>query len=274
MVTDEGDGMAERTWFWLKFYLFHHLNWSSHPILFICLQLICKFGRLFKDLSSDYPIPSSSSVSRLYVNKVNSLNTSHLIISFLPLHLSPARTWTWSIVLRNYIWSFSSIVSSSYVNLISRFKILRWSSFPSVSSLYEYLVNWFKTSHLIILFIYLQRVCQLILLIWSFWSCNPSSSCVSREYLNFANWIIPSHWHPLHLSPEIIWTRLIILRPHLIILLICPHQRVREPKFLWIYDNPSSSFISRAYVNFDNCFKTLYDYPILFVRLQSVREPG
>ena len=67
------------------------------------------------------PIWSSYSfLFRMYVpvNLVNS-NTSHLIIIPLPLHPSPDRTWTLSIVWKPLIWSSSSCVFSSYVNLVS-----------------------------------------------------------------------------------------------------------------------------------------------------------
>ena len=81
------------------------LIWSSRPILFICLQFVRELGQSFEYLSSDHPIPSSSSVSSLYVNLVNCLNISHLIIPSHPLNLSPVCTWTWSIVWISLIWS-------------------------------------------------------------------------------------------------------------------------------------------------------------------------
>ena len=68
-------------------------------LFFIRVQEVRKLGQLFDDLSSDDPIPSSSSVFSMYVNLVNCLKTSHLII---PSH-------------------FSS-VSRSYVNLVDRLK--------------------------------------------------------------------------------------------------------------------------------------------------------
>ena len=55
-------------------------------------------------------IPSSSSVSRMYVNLVNCFKISYLIIPSHPLHPSPDRTWTWSNVLRSLIWSSHPIL--------------------------------------------------------------------------------------------------------------------------------------------------------------------
>ena len=97
-----------RTWTWSIFWI--SLIWSSHPIIFICLQYVCEIGQLIEYLSSDHPIPSSSSVSRMYVNLVNCLNISHLIILSHPLHPSPVCTWTWSNVWISLIWSSHPIL--------------------------------------------------------------------------------------------------------------------------------------------------------------------
>ena len=78
-----------------------YLIWS----VFIPLQLVCYNAQFLKDLSSDHPIPSSSSVSSQYVNLLNCFKISYLIIPSHSLHLSPASTWTSSIALRYLIWS-------------------------------------------------------------------------------------------------------------------------------------------------------------------------
>ena len=92
---------------------------TSHLILFIHLQNVRELGQLFEYSSSDHPIPSSLSISRMYhimyVKSVNCFKMSHLIIHPLqdvrefgqlfeyassdhPIPPSPERTWTWSIV--------------------------------------------------------------------------------------------------------------------------------------------------------------------------------
>ena len=135
-------------------------------ILFIRHQEVRKLGQLFSDLSSDHPMPSSSSVSRRYyincfkisfyhpipsalsvssscVNLVNCLKISHLIIPSHPVYPSSACTWTWSIVWMSLIrWTLWIV----WIPLI-------WLSYPII---------FFKISHLII----------------------PSSSSFSSKYLN------------------------------------------------------------------------------------------
>ena len=82
--------------------------WLSYPTFFIRLQGVCQLTQLSEYPTSDYhPIPSSSSVSRLYVNTLNCLNTPQLTI-------------------------LSHLSSPVYVNLISYYKTsdLIWSSHP------------------------------------------------------------------------------------------------------------------------------------------------
>ena len=161
-------------WTWSIVWIF--LIWSTYTILFIYLQGVRDFGQLFEYSSSDYPIQSSSSVSRasLYVNTVNCFKISHLISP----HFSPARTRTSSIVWIPFIWSFYPFIfiwfqnvgepcrlfKTSNLNLIisspegtwtwSIFWIsIIWSSYPIVfirlQSVRE-LYRWFNTSNLII----------------------------------------------------------------------------------------------------------------------------
>ena len=146
---------------------------SSFPILVFCLQIVRELGQMFEylpldhpifhpspvvrelgqsfwmPLISDYVIPASSSISRMYVNLVNCLKTSYLIIpshSLYPsrlyvnlincfkclktssliivlhcLYLSPARKCTWSIVWRPLWWSHP-ILSIRLVNLLHSLK--------------------------------------------------------------------------------------------------------------------------------------------------------
>ena len=86
------------TWTWSI--ALRSLIWLSHPILFIRLQLVRELIQFLWDLSSNYPIPSTSSVSRKYVNLANCFKISHLINPSHPLHPSPVRTWTWLIVFK------------------------------------------------------------------------------------------------------------------------------------------------------------------------------
>ena len=74
--------------------LVNRLNSTHLTILslFFCLQIVRKLGRLLEYTSFDYPIQSSLSVSRSYVNLANCLKNSHLIPPHL-LHLSPGSTW-------------------------------------------------------------------------------------------------------------------------------------------------------------------------------------
>ena len=57
---------ASSTWIWSI--LLGPLIWSSHPIPFIRLQIVCEFAPWFEDLLSDHPIPFSLSISSKYVN--------------------------------------------------------------------------------------------------------------------------------------------------------------------------------------------------------------
>ena len=102
--------------------------WSSYPNPFVCLQSVRQLGHLFEYSSSDHPLPSTSSVSRTYVNYVNCFMASNLIILFhrlqpqrvcklgrlfeysssdqsIPTFSSAASTWTWSMVWILDIWS-------------------------------------------------------------------------------------------------------------------------------------------------------------------------
>jgi hypothetical protein len=51
-----------------------------------------------------------SHVSRVYVGLINCLNTSNLFILFLPVHPSAESRWTWSFVWTSLIWSFYPIL--------------------------------------------------------------------------------------------------------------------------------------------------------------------
>ena len=69
--------------------LVHYLRpliWPSYSILFICLQTVRELSSIVLRplIWSSYPIPSSASSS--YVNLINRLKTSHLIILFHPFH--------------------------------------------------------------------------------------------------------------------------------------------------------------------------------------------
>ena len=72
--------------------------WLSYPTLFIRLQGVRQLAQLFEYPTSYHSIASSLSTSSLYVNMLNCLNTSRLIILSHPLHPSPGRTWACSIV--------------------------------------------------------------------------------------------------------------------------------------------------------------------------------
>ena len=104
----------ESKWTWSIFWI--SPIWPS--FLSIRLQRVRDLGQIFENLCSDHHITFSLSVSREYVNLVNCLNTSlliipshylrlplectwpcisifntsHLIIQLLPLHPSPVRT--------------------------------------------------------------------------------------------------------------------------------------------------------------------------------------
>ena len=100
--------------------LFKTSNLSSQTILSSRYAYLVK---LFESPPSDRLIPSSSSVSRKYVNFINWFKASDYLILFIhlqhvrepqsfehpsfdhPLHPSPDRTWTWSVVSGPLIWS-------------------------------------------------------------------------------------------------------------------------------------------------------------------------
>ena len=203
------------TWTWSI--VFRSLIWSSHPILFICLQRVRELGQLFYDLSSDHP-----------------------------LHPSPARTWTWSTVLWSLIWSSHPIlfIRLQFVRELGQLFYDLSSDHPipsssSISREYVNLVNCFVISHLIIFFIRLQLVRERGQLFYDLSSDHPipSSSSVSREYVNLVNCFMISHLiilsHPLHPSPGCTWTWSTVLW-----------------SLIWS------------------------SHPILFIRLQEVRELG
>ena len=98
------------------------LIWTSHPFIFISLQNVREHDQLFYDPSSNHPIPPSTSVSSLYANLVNFLNTPHLIFPFLPLHPYPERTWIWLIVWIFFIASFFFIRIQNVRELGQNFK--------------------------------------------------------------------------------------------------------------------------------------------------------
>ena len=166
-------------WTWSIVWIF--LIWSTYTILFIYLQGVRDFGQLFEYSSSDYPIQSSSSVSRasLYVNTVNCFKISHLISP----HFSPARTRTCSIVWIPFIWSFYPFIFIRLQNvgeLCQLFKPISWiwsSRFQKVLELGQ--IIWIP----IIWFIRLQPVRELY------------------RWFNTSNLIIPSSS-----SPDCTWT--------------------------------------------------------------------
>ena len=86
-IIDELSSLSslESTWTRLIVWILVLVIWLSYPILFIRLQDVRELTQLFEYPTSDHLIPSSSSVSRMYVNLLNCLNTPHLII---PSHLS------------------------------------------------------------------------------------------------------------------------------------------------------------------------------------------
>ena len=102
-------------------------------ILFIRHQEVRKLGQLFSDLSSDHPMPSSSSVSRRYYINCFKISFYHPIPSALS-------------------------VSSSCVNLVNCLKISHliipshpvYPSSACSSAMYVNLVNCLNVSHLII----------------------------------------------------------------------------------------------------------------------------
>ena len=170
--------------------LFKNLFWSSYPFLFTRLQFVREVGQLFEHFSSNHPIPSSSSVFREYVNLINGLNTSHLINFSLHLHLSPESTWPWSIVWISLFWS-SCLLLFIRLKRVRQFK------------LFEYL-----SSNLLIRFQNVRELGQLFENLSSNHSI-PSFLSVFSLYvnlvycLNISYLIIPSL--PLHPSPGCMW---------------------------------------------------------------------
>ena len=203
----------ERTWICL---IVVYLS-SEHPIpsSFIYLQNVRELDQLFNDTSSN-PIRSSTSVSSLYANLINCLNSYHLIIPSLPLHPYPERTWIWLIV--EYISSDYPTPSLLYPSpectrtcsiffwdpltdhpLIPSpgstwfgsidYKTLIWTSHPllfirlqSVCELVQFLRSLIQSSHAILV-IRLQNVCELGSNVLTN-NTIPSSSSVSRKYVN------------------------------------------------------------------------------------------
>ena len=159
------------------------------------------FGKCSSDhtssyLSSDHPIPSPSPVISLYVNFLNSLNTSHLIILSHLLHLSPDCMWNFSILWIFLFWSLHLI------------RVIRLQHVCEHGQLFENL-----SSHHTIPFsssVSRAYVTWRWLIVWIplIWSSYPISSSVSRLYVDFiclktSCLIIPSHL--LHLSLECTW---------------------------------------------------------------------
>ena len=139
--------LQDRTWTWSIVWI--PLIWTSgsYPFLFIYLQDVREPDKSFENLSSDHPIPSSSSnsrlymnqlvnclntsnlnilsssssISRMYVNLINCLKTSHLITLSLPLHSSRESMWILSIIFKPLIdhpIHPSSSVFRLYANLV------------------------------------------------------------------------------------------------------------------------------------------------------------
>ena len=124
------------------------LFWSSHPILVICLQKVCKL---------------------VWIPLL-------IILSFF-LHPSPGCTWTWSIVWKYLVWSsYPILATSSYVNLvvwlnISLLIISSLSLHPS--RMYVNLVDCFNTSHLIIpSYPYVSSSYVNVVKFWNTWSSH------------------------------------------------------------------------------------------------------
>ena len=160
----------ESTWTRLFVYIF--VFWLSYPTIFIGFQGVRQLAQLFEYPTYDFPIPSSSSISRLYVNMLNCLSSPHLIILSHPFHPTPGRTWTCSIV---WIPPSSdhpiSPVSRAYVNLINCLNIRSYDypipSSQSISRAYVNFSNFFNSSdHL----------------------SHPIVSSISRAYVKFFNW--------------------------------------------------------------------------------------
>jgi hypothetical protein len=126
----------------------------SHPI-HPCPGRTSTWTWLFEYPSSDHPIASSSSVFRTYVNLVNCLKMSNLIILFHPPHPSSERKSTWSIFWIPLIWSSypPSLASTSTWSIDFTYPSSDHPFFSSssVSRKYVDLVNCFKMSNLIIL---------------------------------------------------------------------------------------------------------------------------
>ena len=184
----------------------------------IRLQLVREICQLFENLSFDHRIPSSSSVSRMYVKLVN-CSTSHLIILFLPLHPSLARTWT-------FVKCLKTLISSSYPFLFTRLPqrvrdfflsiiliLIIWPSLSSVSRMYVNLFNCLNTSYQIILPLPLYPSPEstlidcLKLLIWSsylFLFIRLQIVCKLGQLLNYLS--DPSYPFLNRPSPARTWT--------------------------------------------------------------------
>ena len=214
---------------------------------------------VFEYLTSDHPIPSSSSVTRMYVKLVNYLNTFHLILSH-PLHPSPGSMWTWSIVWIPVIWSsrLFCFVCLQFVRELSQlFEYLSSDHpippfHPSPGSMWTWSIVWIPV----------------------IWSSYPI--VISRMYVNLVNCLNTSHLilsHPLHPSSGSMWTWSIVWIPviwssHLIrfIFLQFVRGRVRELgqlfKYVWSdLPFPSSLSVSRKYENLFNCLKSSNPIP-------------
>ena len=176
-------------------------------------------------------IPSHSSpVSSGYVNLINCLKTSHLIVSSHSFHPSPESTWTQSIVWRTLNWSSHPILLTRLPECTwtwwSVWRPLIWSSHP-------------------ILFTCLQIVRELGQLFEDLSSNHPilSSSPVPRMYVNLVKCLKTSYLiiHPssfpvsrLYVNWSIVW-RPLIWSSHPI--LFTRLQRVRE--FGWLFEDLS-----------------------------------
>ena len=300
--------------------------WLCHPSLFFRLQDVHELGELFEDVLSDHPFPFSLSISslyvnliscfktfhssqdvreqltvnlansliwssfpiffRMYVNLVDCLNTSHLTIPSLPLHLSLACTrtwgqlfpliwssrpsspgcmWSWSIVWRPLIWSLHHITFiplqrvSVHDQLEDRSLIIpSHSLYPSPDSTWICCIVWrplIRPFHPI-LFIRFQTVRGLGQLLEDFSSDHPIPlpSSFFRKYVKLINHLTTSYLIicPLHPSPVRTWTWPTVWRP-----------------FIWSSNlndlNPSS--ISSEYVNLVNCLNRDHQFtPSLSLR--------
>ena len=234
---------------------------SSSSVSRMCVNLV-------NSLKTSHLTPSSSSISRAYVNLINLLKTSHLIIPSRALHLSPASKFGQFLITSQLI--IHSLLLHPFPESTWTCSIvwrpLIWSFLPLLFICLQQ-VRWFgqilKTS-LISLFIPLQLVRELV------------------NFLKTSHLIIPSY--SLRLSPGSMWIWLIIWKPLIqssFPFLFIRLQVVRELGQLFgdlSSDHPSS--ISRKYFNLVNYLKTS-DHPILsslpvcrtYVNWSIVRRP-